>query len=214
MDSLLPHLPGIALALTALFTAVVSPGPAILATIGPSMTASRKAGITMALGTASTSCFWGSVAALGLGSLLLKYAAAIIVLKILGAMYLLWLALKSFRSATRASHLKTKPVLVHSSLAKYYLQGVAIHITNPKPVFGWVAAIALGITQNSPPMIYVLLVLGGTLISLIINITYAVSFSTNTVSQFYDRFHHWFEITFGLIFTAAGLKLLASARHN
>jgi len=214
MDSLLPHLPGIALALTALFTAIVSPGPAILATIGTSMTAGRKAGITMALGTVSTSCFWGSVAALGLGSLLLKYASAIIILKILGGIYLLWLAFKSFRSATKESHLKNKPVMLHSSLAKYYLQGVAIHITNPKPVFGWVAAITLGITQNSTPLVYILLVLGGTLISLIINITYAVSFSTNTVAQVYDKFHHWFEVTFGLIFMAAGLKLLASAKQS
>jgi len=214
MNPLLPHLPAVLLALTTFFIAVVSPGPANLATIGTSMTAGRKAGISMALGTVSTSFFWGSVAAIGLGSLLLQYAVAITVLKILGGVYLLWLALKSFRSAARQSHLQSKQVLLRSSLTKYYLQGVAIHITNPKPVFGWLATMALGVTENAPLSVYIVLVAGGTLLSLIINISYAVSFSTNTVTQLYDRFHHWFETIFGLMFTVAGLKLLASAKQT
>ena len=214
MEQLAPHLPGILLAWTAFFLAVVSPGPAVLATIGTSMTKGRKAGVAQACGTVSTSFFLGSMAAIGLGSLLLQYAYAIVLLKILGGVYLLWLAFKSFRSASREPQLTAKTITHSNSLWRYYLQGVLIHIANPKPIFAWLATIALGVSQSSPPAVYFLIVIGGTLISLTINLTYAVSFSTDTVARTYARLHRWFEITFGLMFTAAGIKLLLSAKQN
>lgn len=214
-DLLIAHLPGMILAWTAFFLASASPGPANMATIATSMTAGRPAGLAQAAGTVSTSFFWGILAAIGLGPLLEKYALAISILKLLGGLYLLWLAVKSFRAAARSPQLATPASAPANakSLVAFFSRGVAIHITNPKPIFGWLATIALGVTQDSPAWIYAMIVMVGTLTSLAINLTYAMSFSSQSVTRFYNRFHHWFELTFGALFAAAGIKLLSDANH-
>ena len=213
MDALMPHLPNIFLAWLAFFIGIVSPGPAILATIGTSMTAGRKAGVSMSLGIITISLFWGIVAALGLGSLLINYAYAITFIKIAGGIYLLWLAIKSIRSAAGQAVLTNKPTYKDIKSSKFFLQGMMIHITNPKAIFMWLATISIGINQSSPPSAYALIVFGGILISICVNLAYSVSFSTSSVTKFYNKFHRWFETAFGIMFAAAGIKLLLSAKQ-
>lgn len=216
MDQIIAHLPGIFLAWSAFFLTSASPGPANLATMATSMTAGRHAGLAQASGVVATSFFWGLMAAVGLGALLEQYAFAIIALKLLGGAYLLWLAFKSFRSATRKPHFETgsRPKSASSNLPGFFYKGVLVHLTNPKPIFGWMATIALAASDNTPLAVYAIVVVSCTITSLTINITYALSFSSGTVTHFYAKFHHWFEVTFGTMFLAAGVKLLASARQN
>src|SRR5580704_7710547 len=81
---------------------IVSPGPNILAVIGTSMAMGRRSGIALALGVGAGSFCWAMLTAAGLSALLASYAAALTAIKIGGALYLLWLAYKSFRSAASA----------------------------------------------------------------------------------------------------------------
>ena len=95
--------------LTSLFLALgifsigfISIGPNILAIIGTSMQRGRRDGTALALGVATGTAVWATLTVTGLTALVTTYAGAVIVLKIFGAFYLLWLAFKSLRSAMRS----------------------------------------------------------------------------------------------------------------
>lgn len=99
MHDIATYLPGILLAYAAFLLGIASPGPNVLAVMGTSMGVGRKPGIALALGVAVGSFTWALFTAIGLSALLATYAAALIVIKVFGGLYLLWLAYKAFRSA-------------------------------------------------------------------------------------------------------------------
>ena len=78
---------------------VISSGPNILAIIGTSMQRGRRHGVALALGVGTGSGIWAILTVTGLTALVTAYAGAIALLKIFGALYLLWLAYRAFRSA-------------------------------------------------------------------------------------------------------------------
>ena len=95
MHEALAYLPQILPAYLAYLVAVVSPGPAIMAIVSTSMTQGRRAGMTISLGIFGGSLTWATAAALGLATLLQAYAMALEILKVLGGLYLLYLAIKN-----------------------------------------------------------------------------------------------------------------------
>src|ERR1044072_2031417 len=98
MSDVSTYLPGILMSYSAFLLAIASPGPNVLAVIGTSMAVGRRSGIALALGVAAGSFLWALLTAAGLSALLSTYASALVVIKIFGGLYLLWLAYKAFRS--------------------------------------------------------------------------------------------------------------------
>ena len=78
------YLPYLAVAWTAYFIAVVSPGPATLALAATSMTSGRAAGVSLALGVYTGSFIWACLTSAGLAAILTAYAGILTVLKIVG----------------------------------------------------------------------------------------------------------------------------------
>jgi len=76
---------------TAYVIAAGSPGPSTLRIMGVAMNHGRRAGLTLAAGVITGSLFWGLSAATGVSALLARYAEALIVLKVVGGLYLLYL---------------------------------------------------------------------------------------------------------------------------
>ena len=89
------------LILVAGFIAMASPGPATLAIAGTSVSNGRPYGLALAAGVTSGSILWSAAAALGLGALMAANAWAFEILRYCGAAYLLFLAIKSAKSALR-----------------------------------------------------------------------------------------------------------------
>ena len=108
MDQISVYLPGIILAYAAFLLSIMSPGPNILAIMGTSMNIGRSSGIALALGVASGSFCWAMLTVTGLSALLASYAVALTAIKIVGGLYLLWLAYKSFRAAASRYDIETE----------------------------------------------------------------------------------------------------------
>ena len=102
MTDLTPYLPQLAVAWTAYFIATASPGPAIIAIIATSISRGRRAGLALASGVLTGSYVWAILTASGLSALIRTYGEAIIVLKIVGGCYLLWLAWNAYRAARKS----------------------------------------------------------------------------------------------------------------
>jgi len=211
VDQISIYLPGIVLAYTAFLLSIMSPGPNILAVMGTSMSIGRSSGIALALGVATGSFFWALLTATGLSALLASYAIALTAIKIIGGLFLLWLAYKSFRAAASKHDIEAKTLNGEKrSPAGYFLRGLTIQMTNPKAALAWIAIISLGLQPGSPVWVSFTIVAGTTLLSIVIHCVYAVAFSTTPMVRIYSRARRWIQGALGAFFALAGAKLLTS----
>lgn len=211
MAQLHAYLPGMLLAYAAYVLATISPGPALLATIGTSMSVGRKSGFMVALGIVAGSFVWAMLTAAGLSAVLAQYAGALNLLKIGGGLYLLWLAYKSFRSAASAGHrLSPESNPVRRGPLGYFLQGWAVQMTNPKSILAWIAIISLGLRQDAPAWISLVIVAATSVTGVIYYGACAFAFSTDRIVRLYGRARRWIDGVLGVFFAFAGVRLLTS----
>lgn len=210
MESFDLYLGGILMAYGAFILGMFSPGPNILAIIGTSMGRSRKAGKALALGIASGSFLWGLATIFGLTALLSLYASAMIVIKIGGAAYLLWLAFKAFRSAMSAKDMTPKAIELEGGFRTSYRRGLLIQMTNPKAALTWIAIMSLAVDANAPLWVGASIVLGTALISIIGHLAYAIAFSTSPMVAAYRRARRVIEASLGAFFCFASYKILTT----
>ena len=209
MDAFASYLPGILLAYGAFLIGMSSPGPNVLAVIGTSISLGRQPGTALALGIAFGSFCWALLTVIGLSALIATYTWALLVIKIVGGCYLLWLAIKAFRSAASAHDLQTSSFAAQEvSLRKFVWQGFLIQMTNPKAALTWIAIISLGISPGAPIWVGGIIVAGTAILSIVLHVLYAVAFSTPLMVKVYGKARRAIQVTLGLFFTLAGTKLL------
>lgn len=193
---------------------IISPGPNNLAVFAASMAAGRAAGTALALGVTTASFCWASLTAAGLSSLVAASPATLHYLRLCGGLYLLWLAYRSFRSATTRSPTTagTNPRRGPGP-AFYFWRGFLIQMTNPKAALTWIAVVSLGLSADSSAGSAVAIVAGTTLIAATVHCAYAVVFSTRSATGRYQKARPFLECFMGAVFTLAGVKLLLRYDH-
>jgi len=211
MSEIAIYLPGIVLAYSAFLLSIMSPGPNVLAIMGTSMSQGRPAGLALALGIATGSFCWAVLTATGLSALLAGYALALTAIKVVGGLYLLWLALKAFRAAARRHDIAARGI-AGGSLPPWrcFLRGLAIQMTNPKAALAWIAVISLGLQPGAPGWVALVIVAGTTALSVAIHAIYAMLFASAPMLRLYARARRVIQFTLGSVFAFAGLKLLSS----
>ncbi|MBR0554104.1 LysE family translocator [Ciceribacter sp. L1K23] len=209
MTEVLQHWPQVMGAYVVYLVAVLSPGPATLAIVSTSLSQGRQRGMTIAAGIFCGSMTWAILASLGLAAILPHYAQALVLMRILGGLYLLYLAWRAFRSATSRTDRRSVEN-VKASLKRVFLKGYAIHITNPKAIFAWLAIISLGLPAEATPTAVGIVVGGCLLTGFAVFMSYAMLFSTPRASRIYDAARRYIDGTLAALFTLACLKLLTS----
>ncbi|MFC3676675.1 LysE family translocator [Ferrovibrio xuzhouensis] len=205
------HLP---LILAAALLASASPGPATLAIAGTAMKSGRKYGLAVAAGILTGSLVWSTAAACGLGAAMLANAWVFEVLRWFGAGYLIFLAVKSARSALKPGEPALRGLGLHNggqtSLKRMYLSGLALHLTNPKAILFFGALYAVGVPAGATPadLATVILAIGAQ--STLVFHGYALLFSSAPVARGYLRLRRWFEGAFAIGFGYAGVKILTA----
>ena len=133
------------------------PGPTVTVIIANSLRHGASAGLMNVLGTQAGFLIWLAIAALGLGAAIEVMGVWFDVLRYAGAAYLVWLAIKLFRSKGDLA------VAVDRARpnGSFFLQGFIVIISNPKMLVLFGAMIPPFITPDGDPMQQILL-LGGT----------------------------------------------------
>ena len=209
MENISHYLPGILLSYGAFLMAIASPGPNVLAVIGTSIAVNRRSGMALGMGVASGTLTWALFTAIGLSALLATYASTILIIKVFGGLYMLWLAYKAFRSAASAYDIDATELAGGRRTAwGYARRGYIIQMTNPKAALAWVAIISLGLAPSAPLWVAGAIVGGTFFLSLVIHLLYAVAFSTPIMVRIYGRARRFIQGTLGAFFGLAGLRLL------
>ena len=126
----------------------VTPGPDMSLFLSKTMAGGRRAGIAAMLGTSSGCLVHTLLAAFGLSALIAASATAFAALKIVGAAYLLWLAVDAIRNGS-ALNVRSE-ARVQASLWRTYMVGVGINLTNPKVVLFFVTFLPQFVEAGDP----------------------------------------------------------------
>jgi threonine/homoserine/homoserine lactone efflux protein len=129
----LPHLP---LFLFAAIVLLLTPGPAVLYIIARSVEQGRRAGLVSVISVEVGNFVHVLAATFGLSALLLSSALAFMIVKYLGAAYLIYLGLRTLLTPVTTPTVNTLP---RQSLRRIFAQGVLVATLNPKTALFFVA---------------------------------------------------------------------------
>src|SRR5687767_4887307 len=118
-----------ALFITVSWALIIAPGPDVLYVITRGMTHGRGAGMLSAIGVICGILVHTTAAALGLTLIFQTSALAFLIVKYLGALYLIYLGIKSWRDKSNF-HLQRSSATVSSR--QLFWQGVLSNVLNPK----------------------------------------------------------------------------------
>ena len=123
--------------LAAVALLVLSPGPTMLMCITTALNHGPRKAMTGVAGSVSAVLVVMLLSALGLGALLAASETAFTAAKLIGAAYLIWLGIKTFRS--ESTGLDTSQNAEKSSSQSFFLRGFLIGASNPKALLFFAA---------------------------------------------------------------------------
>ena len=196
--------------------AIISPGPAVLLAITNAMTHDLKLVAASSLGNITGLLALSSVSIFGLGAILMASTTLFMVVKIIGAIYLIYLGIRQFRSKGIPG-LKTQNAAPKKTHIRFcFIQGLLVAITNPKPIL-FFTALFPSFLNTSKAVIPQFLIMTSTfmLISFITLMAYGyISQSAKSLLQDEKRMTWFNKITGGLfIVMAAGLLKIKPATN-
>lgn len=135
----------------------LAPGPTVTVIIANSLKYGARAGLMNVLGTQAGMLIWLGIAAFGLTAAIAVMGVWFDVLRIGGALYLIWLGIKLFRSNGDLGMGKAVERGPHG----FFLQGLMVILSNPKIIVLFGAIIPPFLTKGGDAFTETLL-LGGT----------------------------------------------------
>ena len=151
--------------LLATFTLLVIPGPAVLYITARSIEQGRMAGIVSTLGIGVGAFIHVAAAALGISAVLMSSALAFMVVKYLGAAYLIYLGISTLLSKTTT---EVDTEFQAQSLRKIFTQGIVVNVLNPKTALFFFAFIPQFVNAETGNVTVQILFLGATFITMAI----------------------------------------------
>ena len=110
----------------ALLAALLSPGPAMLYILRTTLAQGRRAGALGVLGIGTMAAIWTALALLGLVAVFELFPWVYVIVKTIGALYLIWIAFQMWRNAGAPLGEAPRPA------SRAILGGFLVNLANPK----------------------------------------------------------------------------------
>ena len=192
------------------FVLFVTPGPDMSLFLAKTVTGGRKAGLAAMLGAQVGCCVHTLLAALGISALLAASQTAFFVLKVVGGLYLLWLAVDAIRHGS-ALNVKSEAAGAISAW-RTFLLGLGVNLTNPKIVLFFVTFLPQFVSADDPDAKQKLVFLGAYFILFTLPLCALLVLGAERVIGLVKtkpRIMRGIDFAFAGIFGAFALKILA-----
>ncbi|HJR80044.1 MAG TPA: LysE family translocator [Anaerolineales bacterium] len=163
---------------------IIAPGPDMLYVITRGVIQGRKAGILSAVGVICGILVHTTAAAFGLTLILQTSAFAFLLVKYVGAIYLIYLGIKSWRDQSTLS-LQTSTSAI--SLRKVFWQGVLSNMLNPKIAIFFLAFLPQFVDKGSRLVTLQMLTLGMTFACFGLCFLLIVGYSSGAIGTWLTR---------------------------
>ncbi|WP_428686187.1 LysE family translocator [Reyranella sp.] len=148
--------------LTALVIAI-SPGPGILYVAARTLAGGRGEGLASSVGTGLGGLVHVAAGAIGVSALVMASAEAFTILKLAGALYLVWIGIKAIREARLAFEAEAPT----TGASRAFREGIVVEALNPKTAAFFLAFLPQFVDPSAGPIWLQFLLLG--LISVTLN---------------------------------------------
>ena len=192
---------------------IIAPGPDMFYVITRGMVHGRKAGILSAIGVVCGILVHTTAAALGLTLILQTSAFAFLLVKYVGATYLLYLGIKAWQDKSTFS--LQSPTSVMSSRA-FFWQGVLSNVLNPKIAIFFLAFLPQFVDKGSSHVTLQMVILGLTFAGFGLCFLLAVGYSSGAIGGWLTRrpyYAQFFQRLAGGILIGLGIRLALTERQ-
>ena len=131
-----------------IFIFAITPGPGVFALLARSLASGAKPCLSMSFGMAVSDIIYLILACFGLALIAEQWSGLFLVIRILGAFYLLYLGYKMWTAKPETSLTHTPEKTAYST-SKGFLQGFLISASNPKVIFFYIAFLPTIMDLNS-----------------------------------------------------------------
>jgi threonine/homoserine/homoserine lactone efflux protein len=195
---------------------IVVPGPGVLFVVGRALAHGRRTALATALGHAAGNYMVAACVAVGLGALLQRSVEAFVIVKIAGALYLIWLGVHAIRhrkSLADAMAVATPP----REGWRAARDGAVVGLTNPKAyiLFGAILPQFVNRAAGHVPAQMLVLALVSVAIGAISDCSWG--FAASAVRTWFARSPRRIEMVGGaggLAMIGVGVTVAITGRHN
>ena len=191
----------------------LTPGPDMTLFLGRALTQGRWAGMAAMLGASSGIVIHTLLAAFGISALIQASPTGFLVLKVVGALYLLWLAVQAIREGSAFS-LETEKKK-SASLLKNWLTGIGINMLNPKIVIFFITFLPQFVTTSDPHAAAKMIFLGFYFIAIAVVCSTLLIFAVDQVADSLKRnpkITRFIDWMFAGVFSAFAVRILFTER--
>jgi threonine/homoserine/homoserine lactone efflux protein len=203
--------------LVTVYVLIVIPGPSVVFTVSRGVALGRRAALATVIGNTLGLMLQLVVVVIGLGSILADSQTVFLVMKLLGAGYLIFLGVRSIRNRRALAELLRPAALAAAPLRKTIREGFVVGATNPKGLVIFTAVLPTFIVRSQGHVTLQLATLG-----VICGLVAAVSDSTwaigsGTARSWLGRSPkrlEWLSIGGGATMIALGAGLAITGRRR
>ena len=186
----------------ALLAALISPGPALLMAIRTTLVKGRNEGIKFGAGVGFMASIWTLMALLGLDSMFKLFPYAYVFMKTAGAIYLLYLAINTWRTARQ-------PISYEATAANHAIRdGILLNLANPKSVLFAATVLIVIFPPDLPLYAKGFIMLNQFVVEFIAYSILATALSTEAVGNKYLAAKVWMDRFASVILGGLGFRLL------
>lgn len=195
----------------ACFVISIVPGPDMMFIMANGIARGRAAGVVAAAGMSTGIAGHTVAAALGLGAVLQAAPVALDAVRVVGAVFLVYLAISALRSAKDVA--TTAPAKFGGrSLRRTYVMAVLVNLSNPKVVLFYLAFFPQFVTTGGWAVPVQFLVMGAMLIVVGFAVDASVGLAAGTLSELLLRrpaVRRWLHRVSAAIFGGLAIRLVA-----
>lgn len=188
----------------------ITPGPDMTLFVGRALSEGRAAGFACMLGAMTGIVIHTALVALGLSALIVASPQAFFVLKLVGALYLVWLAWQAIRHGSAFSP-DMEEVRARRSFFANWATGLGINLLNPKIILFFMTFLPQFVSATDPDAPAKLFFLGALFIPLSLPITVPMVIAADRFSALLKRSPRVTRIidyVFAGVFSAFALRIL------
>jgi len=202
----------VAAILAAVLVGAISPGPSFVLVARTAVAVSRSDGIAAALGMGLGGSIFAAAALLGLQVVLAAVPSLYLGLKVAGAAYLMYLAIRLWRGAAAPiAAADVAPGRIGSRRRSFAL-GLATQLSNPKTAMVYASIFTALLPADQPPWLAAVVLPSIFAIEAGWYAIVAVAFSSERPRRGYLRSKRWIDRAAGAVMGLLALKLISEAK--
>ena len=188
---------------------IILPGPDTAIVTKNTLVISRRAGFETMFGTLTALMIHTTFAIVGLSAIMVQSAQLFMIIKFVGAMYLIYLGVKTFIAMTKKKNQDSIETLTSSKSSNYF-QGFLTNLLNPKVAVFFLTFLPQFVANPNKPIIpFLILGITYTVLTLVWFIFYVTLLSQIRAFMNNPTTQKWMEGITGTVLVGFGIQLAA-----